>query len=204
MSLPELDNAAMRYAPLESTASARLRGGPCRHEESELADVRRGQGAIDAPAALLMALIPLPGRSIYSGRMLRAGNTRDTGGRPGPLWLKLLLVPLLLFGFSAMHTLGHAEGPAHGNNHAPITAAGEHNAAPWGADAAEEALPDLDPTDTCPVLSGFPAVKPASTTVVAPWPQAPPRRATQVRAFDPTGVEAENKPSLDVLQVLRI
>lgn len=118
--------------------------------------------------------------------------------------MKLLLVPLLLFGFSVMHTLGHAEEAVHGSDHPPSAAPGEHNAALWVVDAVEEALPDLDPTDTCPVLIGFPAVKPVSTTVVTPSPQALPQRATQIRAFDPTGVEAENKPSLAALQVLRI
>ena len=140
------------------------------------------------------------------------GNTFDTGSRAGPVWLKLFLIPLLLFGFSAMHTLGHAES----DGHVPASTAtaasapgehttGEHNAAPWVEQAAEEGLPDLDPTDTCPTVSGFPVVTPgAATTVVTPWPQAPPRRTAPLRAFDPSGVEAENRPSLAALQILRV
>lgn len=137
--------------------------------------------------------------------MPRQGNTFDTGGRAGPVWLKLLLVPLLLFGFSAMHTLGHADN----DGHTPV-AAGEHtvgdqNAAPWVEQAAEESLPDLDPSDTCPTVIGFPVVTPgAAMTVITPWPQSPPRWTAPVRAFDPSDVEAENKPSLAALQILRV
>ncbi|MBE2997559.1 hypothetical protein IDM40_02405 [Nocardiopsis sp. HNM0947] len=132
------------------------------------------------------------------------------------MWLKLLLVPLLLFGFSAMHTLGHAEGAGHGGHLAAASdtgdghsadpqPAGGHNAAPWAEYAAQEDLPDLDPTDMCPTLSGFTAVNPgAATTVVTPWPQAPPGWTPQVRTFDPSGVQAENKPSLSSLQILRV
>lgn len=129
------------------------------------------------------------------------------------MWLRLFLIPLLLFGFSAMHTLGHAEGTGHGGGHAPVAttpASGEHtgderNGAPWVAQAAEEDLPELDPTDTCPTLSGFPAVTPgAATTVITPWPQSPPPRTSPVRTFDPSDVEAENRPSLAALQLLRI
>ena len=136
------------------------------------------------------------------------------------MWIRLLLLPLLLFGFSAMHTLGHAEGSGHGGHlsaasHAGGSSpdehtggaqpAGGHNAAPWAEYAAQEDLPDLDPTDMCPTLRGFTAVNPgAATTVVTPWPQTPPSWTPQVRAFDPSGVEAENKPSLSCLQILRV
>lgn len=141
--------------------------------------------------------------------MPRQRNTFDAGGRAGPVWLKLFLVPLLLFGFSAMHTLGHADR----DDHAPAAAVsatgehrtGEHNAAPWVEQAAEEGLPDLDPSDTCPTVSGFPAGTPgAATTVITPWPQSPPRWTAPVRAFDPSSVEAENRPSLAALQILRV
>ncbi|WP_152436758.1 DUF6153 family protein [Nocardiopsis xinjiangensis] len=144
--------------------------------------------------------------------MPRQGNTSDAGGRTGPVWLKLLLIPLLLFGFSAMHTLGHADS----DGHVPVSAvtaasapdehtSGEQNAAPWVEQAAEKGLPDLDPTDTCPTVSGFPVLTPgAATTVVTPWPQAPPRRTAPLRTFDPSGVEAENRPCLAALQILRI
>lgn len=124
------------------------------------------------------------------------------------MWLKLLLLPLLLFGFSAMHTLGHADS----DGHAPATAlsaAGEHttverNAAPWVEQATEEDLPDLDPTETCPTVSGFPVITPGTATmVVTPWPQ-PPHWRPPVRAFDPSSVEAGNRPSLAALQILRI
>lgn len=157
-------------------------------------------------------------------------NAAHTRGRPGPVWLRLLLTPLLLFGFSTMHTLGHAEDAGHGGHlsaasHAAGPSSGEHagnggsgdgrsanaqpagghNAAPWAEYAAQEDLPDLDPTEMCPTLSGFAAVNPgAAATVVTAWPQAPPRWTPQVRAFDPSGVEAENKPSLSCLQVLRV
>lgn len=139
------------------------------------------------------------------------GNTFDARGRAGPVWLRLFLIPLLLFGFSAMHTLGHAESGGHvPASTAAGSAAGEHttgeyNAAPWIEQASEEGLPDLDPTDTCPTVSGFPVVTPgAAMTVVTPWPQAPPRWTAPVRTFDPSGVEAANGPSLAALQVLRV
>ncbi|GHD20135.1 hypothetical protein GCM10007147_11830 [Nocardiopsis kunsanensis] len=128
------------------------------------------------------------------------------------MWLRLVLLPLLLLGFSAMHTLGHAESEAHVPA-STVTAApaegehttGEHNAAPWVEQAAGEDLPELDPTEMCPVSSVFPVVTPgAATTVATPWPQPPPRWTATVRAFDPSGVEAENRPSLAALQILRV
>jgi len=140
------------------------------------------------------------------------GNTFVAGGRAGSVWLKLCLVPLLLFGFSAMHTLGHVDSDGHvpASTATAVSAPDEHtsseqNAAPWVEQAAEESLPDLDPTDTCPTVSGFPVAAPgAATTVVTPWPQSPPRRTSPVRAFDPSDVETGNRPSLSALQVLRI
>lgn len=128
------------------------------------------------------------------------------------MWLKLFLVPLLLFGFSAMHTLGHAESDGHAPTSTVAAASatgehttGEHNAAPWVEQTAEESLPDLDPSDTCPAVSGFPVLTPgAATTVATPWPQPPPRWTATVRAFDPSGVEAGNSPSLAALQILRV
>ncbi len=159
-------------------------------------------------------------------------TTQRTSAAPGPSpWVRVLLLAVLLTGFGAMHTLGHADHGASGHGaaahagtdgpgagdapspdarvgalahtaHGPVVRALAH-----AVDTASDALPDLDPGSVCPVLTapGPPPAGPAAAVPV-PWsdPPAPAAALCALRRYDPPSVAAGNRPLLSDLQVLRI
>ncbi|HLU95336.1 MAG TPA: hypothetical protein VKZ89_00695 [Thermobifida alba] len=120
---------------------------------------------------------------------------------PVPAWVRLLLLLPVLFGFGAMHTLGHHNAPSE-RHPVPVAAAAVH-AVPSVHDASD--LPDTDPTSMCPALNVTVAALLSLTSVaLLAWPGllAPPPSWLHRLAlrFAPPPLP----PSLARLQVLRI
>lgn len=123
----------------------------------------------------------------------------DTVAHRRPLQAcRLLLLLLVVFGVTGMHTLGHSD---HGHDHAGVlgmtvhTHGGELRATSPGmaeSDSAGSTLPDLDPASTClavltsllllllAALGARSRHRPGAPTRTRPWvwcvPRPPPRR----------------------------
>ncbi|WP_236572053.1 MULTISPECIES: hypothetical protein [unclassified Nocardiopsis] len=156
--------------------------------------------------------------------------TRERAVRPGPAWVRLLLLVSLLFGVAAMHTLGHPATGAHESAPAdpvssfvlsvaasaqtdPRTHHGSLSpvhAVPLAAvDAGPAASidphgPATDATSVCLAIVGMAtALLGLTAAVLLPWPGLRPRPPAFPRR-SVTRVATPSPPSLAQLQVLRV
>lgn len=153
----------------------------------------------------------------------------EPSSRTGLAWTRVLLFAALLFGFSAMHTLGHLQHEAHASTgsptvqlaqptqapHAPPLATGtttdnptaSHDGAA-GADhasATASVLPDLDPTSVCLTLGSFVVVLLGVAAVAfVRWPGASADPVAPFRRAPLPPFPTPDQPSLARLQVLRV
>ncbi|WP_431869776.1 hypothetical protein [Nocardiopsis eucommiae] len=151
----------------------------------------------------------------------------EPSSRAGLAWTRVLLIAALLFGFSAMHTLGHLQHEAHASTgsaqlaqptqapHAEslYTATDDHGgtlervAASIATPSSESAsaLPELDPTSVCLTLGSFVvALLGVAAVAFTRWPGAPADPVAPFRRAPLPPFPTPDQPSLARLQVLRV